>query len=119
MGKCIEMTDDEYIEIMRKADEARLEYCQEQAAKNAVVLDQVRGMVSSKVFKQIEAEISESGETFDYEIVAEPAGHPQDNGYSLGDVYVDQTCGHCGDDFSGTVALPLPDGRYLQFGFAC
>lgn len=112
-------TEEAYFEIMRKADEAMIQYHLDQEAKNAPVLAAVKAMVGQEVFTQVEAEIESAENTYDYEIIAEPAGHPQDNGFALGDVYVDQSCGMSGDDFSGTVALPLPDGRYFQFGFNC
>ena len=112
-------TEEEYVEIMRKADEAMTQYYQDQAAKNRPVLESVKAMVSPEVFAQVEAEIESAESTYDYEIVAEPSGYPQDNDFALGDVYIDQSCGISGDDFSGTVALPLPDGRYFQFAFSC
>ena len=80
------VSDEEYFEIMRKADEARAIQEQEQAAKNQDVIASVRSMVSQEVFEQIKEELNESGEVFDFEIVDEPYGHPQDNGFTLGDV---------------------------------
>lgn len=113
------MDEQEIFKIMDAANRAHHDHEAQQNAQNKTVLEAVRTMVTTDVFAEIEAEIEGSGSTHDYEIVVQPAGHPQDNGFSLGDVYVDQSCGICGDDFYGTVALPLPDGRYLQFSFHC
>jgi len=117
MSNTFGITDEEYTEIMRAADEAMTQHFLDQQARNAPVLELVKELVGDEVFAQVKSEIESAENTYDYEIVDEPAGCPQDNGFALGDVYVDQSCGMSGDDFSGTVALPLPDGRYFQFGF--
>lgn len=113
------LTEEETLEIMHLGNVARQHMAEEQAARNAPILAQVKAMVAPEVFAQIEEELEESGEVFDFSIVDQPAGQPQDNGFSLGDVYVEQSSGLAGDDFSGTVAMPLPGGRYFQFGFCC
>lgn len=113
------LSDEETLEIMHLGNVARQQMAEEQAARNTPVLAQVKAMVTPEVFAQIMEELEEFGEVYDYAIVEQPAGQPQDNGFSLGDVYVDQSCGLAGDDFSGTVAIPLPGGRYFQFGFCC
>jgi hypothetical protein len=113
------ISDEEYMKIMEDADNAMTQWCLDQQAKNEPLLAMVKELVGLEVFAQVEDEIVSAENTYDYEIVNEPAGHPQDNGFALGDVYVDQSCGMSGDDFSGTVALPLPDGRYFQFSFNC
>ncbi len=112
-------SEEEMLETMHAENVMRQQMAQEQTARNAPVLAQVKAMVTPEVFAQIEEELEESGEVFDFELVAKPAGEPQDNGFLLGDVYVDQSCGMSDDDFTGTVAIPLPDGRYFQFGFSC
>lgn len=112
-------SEEEYMRIMEDADKAMTEWHLDQQARNEPLLEAVKAMVGPDVFAQVEDEIRSAENTYDYEIVDEPAGHPQDNGFALGDVYVDQSCGMCGDDYSGTVALPLPDGRYFQFSFNC
>ncbi|GEM_PF-1457757 len=119
MNNIFGITDEECFEIMRAADEAQTQYYLDQQARNAPVLEMVKALVGDEVFAQVEEEIEAAENTYDYEIVDEPAGAPQDNGFALGDVYVDQECGMSGDDFSGTVALPQPDGRYFQFAFNC
>lgn len=119
MNEKFGISDEEYFEIMRAADEAMTQHLLAQQARNGPVLELVKTLVGDEVFAQVEAEIEAAENTYDYEIVDEPAGAPQDNGFALGDVYVDQSCGMSGDDFSGTVALPLPDGRYFQFAFNC
>jgi hypothetical protein len=33
--------------------------------------------------------------------------------------YVSQSCGYSGDDYSGTIWIPLPNGKYLEYLFCC
>lgn len=93
----------------------------EQRDQERAMLEQVRAMVSPEAFGEIVAAISDSGHTHSYLIASAPLGEPQDDDFSLGNVYVDQTTngGMSGDDFAGTMSMPLPDGRYFQFSYAC
>lgn len=77
--------------------------------------------MSSEAFQQILEEISDSGYTYDYQIVAEPVGEAQDNDYALGDVFINQTMngGWSGDDYAGTVCMPIGDEGYFQFAYNC
>jgi hypothetical protein len=90
-------------------------------AKNQIVLDQVQAMVTPEAFQQIKNTLADSGYTHSYQIGDHALGEPQDDGYVMGDVYVDQTTngGLTGDDYAGTISMPLPAGRYFQFCFAC
>lgn len=90
-------------------------------AKNRAVLDQVKETVSAEAFRQIEDSLAESGFTHSYQIVTQPVGMPQDEGYVLGAVYVDQTTngGFSGDDFAGTICMPIAAGSYFQYSYCC
>jgi hypothetical protein len=101
-------------------DQMHRELAEQRDQENAV-LDQVMAMVSPEAFVQIKDAISDSSYTHSYLIADAPLGEPQDDSYALGDVYVDQTTngGMSGDDFAGTMSMPLPDGRYFQFSYAC
>lgn len=108
------------VECMAAYDQMHREMA-EQRDQEKAVLDQVRAMVSPEAFGEIVDAISDSGHTHSYLIASAPLGEPQDDDFSLGDVYVDQTTngGMSGDDFAGTMSMPLPDGRYFQFSYAC
>lgn len=90
-------------------------------AKNQAVLDQVQAMISPEAFQQIKESLSESGFTHSYLIANQPLGMPQDDGYVLGEVYVNQSRngGMSGDDYAGTISMPLSPGCYFQFSYAC
>lgn len=113
------MTEQEMFEAMDAANKAHHEQEEQQQKLDAGILQAVKAMVTVEVFAEIECELGESESVGQYQIIDTPVGQPQDNEFSLGDVYVDQHCGVCEDDFYGTVALPLPDGRYFQFSFHC
>lgn len=107
-------------ECLAAYDEMHREMAEQREQENAV-LEQVKAMVSPKVFDQIKDTLSDSSYTHSYLIAAAPLGQPQDESFDLGDVYVDQTTngGMSGDDYAGTMSMPLPDGRFFQFCYAC
>jgi hypothetical protein len=112
--------EENYLEVMAGMD-AMHKSMAEEAAKDRAVLDQVRALVSPKVFAEIEEELQDADHTHSYLIADAPRGEPQETDYSLGDIYVDQTVngGFTGDEHAGTVSMPLPDGRYFQFDYVC
>lgn len=111
-----------YTEEDMRAAQASVEREQRETGEiNLAVLMQVKALVSSEAFEQIEESLSESGFTHSYQIVCDPVGLAQDDGFLLGQVYVDQTKngGHSGDDFAGTVCMPITADRYFQFAYCC
>ena len=97
----------------------RLELLEQQNHQKTVI-DQVQAIVSPTAFKQINETLFDSGTTHTYLITNRPLGHPQDDNYILGEVYIEQTSGGglSGDDYSGTICMPLGDGRFFQFSYA-
>lgn len=116
-----EQDEEKYMAIMADNDAAIALELDQLYAKNQAVLDQVQATVSPEAFQQIKSTLADSGYTHGYQITDHPLGEPQDDGFELGDVYVDQTTsgGFTGDDYAGTMSMPLPTGRYFQFCYAC
>lgn len=87
--------------------------------KRKNVLSQVERLASKRVFKEIQVELADCSNTFDYQIAEVPVGKEQDDGASWGKHFVNQTTngGYSGDDYAGTISIPLKDGRYFQFGY--
>lgn len=57
---------------------------------------------------------------YDFIIVDKPCGDFQEENYDfIKHIYVDQSCGYCGDDYYGEVYIPLPNNKYLQFSYQC
>jgi len=46
-------------------------------------------------------------------------GEYQTEPYWFKGVYVDQSCGYTGDDFSGYIFVPITDKHFLKFYFEC
>lgn len=118
----IDMTEAEYLEIMRKADEAQLEHDREQKAKRDAAMAVVDALVSKRAAKDIREYIDECGYTCEFGIVDSHGGHKQDEGdFAFKFLYINQTCngGYTGDDFSGEMWIPLKRGKYLHFHYSC
>tara|TARA_R110002124_G_scaffold128157_8_gene288572 strand:+ start:805 stop:1125 length:321 start_codon:yes stop_codon:yes gene_type:complete len=106
---------------MSTDEEAAEREQKEHDAKNQAVLDKVKALVSPEAFEQIEESLSEYGFAHSYKIVGKPVGRAQDEGFVLGEVYVDQTTngGFSGDDFAGSVCMPIAADCYFQYAYNC
>jgi len=114
-----DISDTEYSEIMRKANEAETAYRLEQAKKLEEALAYVATLVSDRKLQHIKEYIAESEITSDFEITETHGGHKEDcTGYAFRYAYIDQQVGYLGDDFSGEIWIPLPKGKFLNFHFA-
>lgn len=93
---------------------------QEHWEKDRAILTQIQALVSKKAFQQIQESLSTSGHTHSYQIVEQPVGKPQNDGFVLGKVFVNQTFhgGPGGDDCAGIMCMPLRGGKYFQFNYA-
>ena len=109
-----EMSDEE----RKQYDEAMME-CQkeeyEQYDKDKALLERIKECVDPEYFKDIEFELNESEHPNNYSIVDIPIGSCQNEGNY--DIWVDQSCGHSGDDYSGTVCMKLKDEKYLLWDY--
>lgn len=96
-------------------EEDRAEEQQRQA-----VLEKVIGIVSADVYAEILEELTESGYTHDYKVTSIPVGQEQYDGASWGNTFVNQTTngGFTGDEYAGTVSIPLGDGKFFQFAYS-
>lgn len=92
---------------------------QAEDAKCQAVLKELKSSVNAEIYADIICELGES-HTFSYDITTSPAGSEQDDGASWGKHFVNQTRngGMTGDDFGGTMYIPIGDGRYFQFGYS-
>jgi len=90
--------------------------------KDQLILEQVKKLVSSNALSEIECIIEESENTYDYSIEKEYKGEleKQDQDDEIKYYYVDQTTngGYSGDDFAGTISIPLPNGLFFQFHYS-
>ena len=89
----------------------------EQEKKDAEVLENIKLEVSAEQFENIKFELEESEHTSNYKIVYEPVGIPQHE--SEGDyiIWINQSCGETGDNYSGTVCIKLSIRKYLMWDY--
>ena len=78
---------------------------------------------SESFIEALNYEIAESGTTSDFHIHTSKPNYAieytkDDNGHF--NMWVDQSCGYLGDDYSGTVTIELEkDKKYLSFEYVC
>lgn len=89
-------------------------------AKRQSVLAEVQRVVGQEVYKAIVDELADSSYTHSYLIAEAPIGQEQDDGGLWGKTFVNQTTngGYTGDEYAGTVSIPLGDGRFFQFAYS-
>ena len=102
---------EQYDEAMKQHQEAQNDqYNQDQA-----ILNKIKDCVDTEYYKDIEFELEESEHPSNYRIVEHPIGSCQNEGNY--NIWVDQSCGCSGDDYSGTVCMKLQDNRYLMWNY--
>ena len=86
--------------------------------ERAAVLAVVKAMVTDDCFLDIERAMADSYNR-NFKIVDQPIGEGEDQGHCFGDIFVHQTTngGISGDDYAGTISIPLPNGKFLQFDY--
>jgi len=115
----IEISDNEYADIMQRANEAETAYRLDQARKLDKALATVATLTSPRKLEHIKEYIRDCEMTCDFEITDSHGGHKEDcAGYAFRYAYIDQRTGPLGDDFDGEVWIPLPKGKFLKFHFA-
>ena len=111
----------------RMSDEERKQYDEamaechkeeiEQYAKDRELLEKIKLEVSAEHFENIKAELEESVNPSNYRIVYEPIGTPQHESEGDYTIWVDQSGGYFGDDYSGTVCIELSIRKYLMWDY--
>ena len=87
----------------------------EQYNKDQLLLKRIKECVNPEYFKDIEFELKESEHPSNYKIVDEPVGSCQIEGNY--NIWVDQSCGCSGDDYSGTVCMSITDDKFLMWSY--
>ena len=113
-----------YKQAIQDYQNAMIQENQERQDQIKKTLALVKPLVSDKYYVAITDWIKddENGIWGKLEIVTEPKGEWQDEGNfdywaELKGMYVDQYVGYCGDDYSGYLAIKLPNKQYLQACF--
>lgn len=100
--------------------EFQTEEAERQGKNRKEIFNTLRETLCDDFIKDIYECIEECEGGFDFEIVEKPKGDSQEEYYRfIKHIWVDQSCGVCGDDYYGEVYIPLPDNKYLQFSYQC
>ena len=77
--------------------------------------------IESKEFVEVFEGYMEDGSSYNFSITDNPIATSQEDyeGEHSIDVYIDQSCGYSGDDYSGVISLKTRAGKYLNWDFAC
>ncbi len=107
-------------EERKQYDEAMMQ-CQKeenyQYDKDQTLLERIKECVSPEYFKDIEFKLEESEHPSNYRIVDTPVGEPHHNEEGNYPIWINQSCGETGDNYSGTVCMKLPIGKYLMWDY--
>jgi len=114
------MEDTEYgldtYQEMREADERIFK---QQKENEKTIFAEIRKLVSAYKLRKLREYMGEV-DYWDLKIVDDPgAVEPQKEEYWFKKAYVSQSCGYSGDDYWGTIWIPLPNGKYLEYLFCC
>jgi len=104
---------------MAGMEKQMMEEMTKESQRQQDVLAAIKEVVKPEVYDEIITEIQSDGYTFDFKIADAPIGTEQDDGASWGKHFVNQTTngGFTGDEYAGTVSIPLGDGRFFQFSY--
>lgn len=100
----------EFSEYMKKQHE-------EEIKKNNVIFNDIKEKLGDDYLEDVKECLRESYNWYNLKIVDKPTGQSQDDGYkSFNHIYVNQTTngGYTGDEFAGTIYIPIYDGKYLE-----
>jgi hypothetical protein len=105
----------DYVDAMREAEEKN------SADKNKV-LNELKKVISVHKFDELQEFLKDDGkETFNYKIVDESKifGSKQTEPYWFKHIFISQSVGYLGDDYSGTIFIPISKDKFFKFEYVC
>lgn len=91
----------------------------EQQKQNRLLL-KLEKLLGREHFEELIDYLRESGNTWNYQITHGAFGSYQDEGgRHVRDVWISQSCGIAGDDWSGEIYVRITKQRFFYFEFAC
>ena len=115
------LSDDDY-KAMKDYDEMMKEIDQEIADNKNKIFNELKTILSKYKLKQLKEYLSEElDNTFSYEIVSEDKifGTKQEEPYWFKYIFIRQTVGYLGDDYSGTIFVPITKDKFFKFCYEC
>lgn len=89
----------------------------EQEKKDFYILNHVKNCTSEADFKNIKYELEDSEHPSNYRIVNAPVGEPQYDEEDHYTIWINQSCGETGDNYSGTVCMKISDNEYFMWDY--
>ncbi|AEH21825.1 VHS1012 protein [Vibrio phage 1] len=91
----------------------------EQQKQNRLLM-KLEKLLGREHFEELIGYLRESGNTWNYQIThAAFGGYQDEGGRHVRDVWISQSCGIAGDDWSGEVYVRVTKQRFFYFEFAC
>jgi hypothetical protein len=112
--------DAETFRVMSEYDDEIKREADEQAKADKKVLTELRKLTSRYKVARLKEYLVECENTFKYEIVDKQRvyGSKQDEEYWFKYVWITQHTGYAGDDYSGTIFVPITDTQVFKFQYA-
>ena len=93
------------------------EYKKQKESDN-LVLSELKKITSKESYQDILDYIKDCEGGTDFEFIINPYGDYQEEPYSFKGAWINQSCGMCGDDYSGTIIIKIKEDKYFSFYFA-
>ncbi len=120
-----DLTDKELFRVLDEYNDLCTQEAEKQEQQNKDALHDLRKFVSVYKAKQVaEYFFGEDGDGIDWFLEGlvgktEIFGGKQEEGYWFKYVYLHQITGPLGDDFTGTIFIPIIDGLFLKATYSC
>jgi len=117
------MTQKEEQKIFNDYQDLCIREAQKQEEKNNKVFKELQNIITKYKFKKIIEFLEDINQYYLMKIVnkKDVFGEKQDEPYWFKYIYITQSCGYTGDDFSGTIFIPLGKEKdkckYLKFEY--
>lgn len=114
--------DPDYIEAMKNWNQELIKHQERNRRRKSRIWNFILKLNGPDFQRQVIRYIAENVDrSYNFKIVSKPVGEFQkEQDYSmLNGAWINQTCGPCEDDYSGTICIELWGDKYLKFNYEC
>ena len=118
-SKCLKIQEEHSLAMKEYYEQEKQDEIKRQE-KNTFILNEIKGLVSDSYYKDISDYLVECENTDEYELCLSDVvfgEFQKELDYSFSYVNISQTVGICGDDFSGTIFIPIVENKYFKFNY--
>lgn len=115
------MTEEEEFEAFQNYDKLIQQELADEIDQNNLYLSVIKNQLTKYKYNKLIEYLEETG-YFKIKGIKRKNkvyGKKQTEPYWFKYVYITQSCGCCGDDFSGTIFIPITDKHFLEFYYEC